>query len=117
MYASLAVAPVTSVISLWDEARAARAAMERIDEILNQKPEAKPATSAMSSAPLEGRVRFEDVWFSYEGAAEPLLRGASFELRPGETAALVGRSGCGKSTVAKLLLGLLSSIWRPIAHK
>jgi ABC-type bacteriocin/lantibiotic exporter with double-glycine peptidase domain len=55
-----------------------------------------------------GHVRFEDVEFSYDGTANvPILRGVSFELRVGEHVALMGRSGLGKSTIARLLLGLL----------
>jgi ATP-binding cassette subfamily B protein len=51
-------------------------------------------------------VRFEEVCFGYDGAATPVLRGVSFEVRPGECVALVGRSGSGKTTIARLLLGL-----------
>jgi ABC-type multidrug transport system fused ATPase/permease subunit len=51
-------------------------------------------------------VRFEAVTFGYPGRAEPVLDGFDLELRPGETVALVGASGAGKSTVADLLLRL-----------
>jgi ATP-binding cassette subfamily B protein len=52
-------------------------------------------------------VTFEEVWFSYEDAAEPtswVLKGVSFTVRPGETLALVGHTGAGKSTIVSLLL-------------
>jgi ATP-binding cassette, subfamily B, bacterial len=51
-------------------------------------------------------IAFEDVWFTYPGSDRPALAGASFTLGTGETVALVGENGAGKTTVVKLLLGL-----------
>jgi len=50
-------------------------------------------------------VEFRDVHFSYPGARKPVLKGLSFSIEPGETVALVGKNGAGKSTVAKLIAG------------
>jgi ABC-type bacteriocin/lantibiotic exporter with double-glycine peptidase domain len=106
MYTSLALPPLLSLVTLWDEWQQARVAMERIQEILDEKPEPQLSPEArIYLQPLEGRVCFQQVCFRYEGAA-PVLRGLSFEIRPGERVALVGRSGSGKTTVARLLLGL-----------
>lgn len=55
---------------------------------------------------LKGRVELREVVFRYPGAAQDTLRGLSFTLEPGETVALVGENGAGKSTVAKLVAGL-----------
>jgi ABC-type bacteriocin/lantibiotic exporter with double-glycine peptidase domain len=108
MYAGLAVLPVTNLIALWDEAREVRAAADRVDEVLAQHPEAGAEGSANLALPVTGAIQFERVSFSYGGAdGPPVLKEVSFELRPGETVALVGVSGSGKSTIARLLLGLL----------
>jgi thiol reductant ABC exporter CydD subunit len=62
--------------------------------------------SGGAPAPAAGVVRFESVSFAYPSRAAPVLDGLDLELRPGETVALVGESGAGKSTVASLLLRL-----------
>jgi ATP-binding cassette subfamily B protein len=69
--------------------------------------EVPPKTGRLTagSAPGEG-IRFEDVSFQYPGASEPVLRHVSFELRPGESLAIVGENGAGKTTLIKLLTRL-----------
>ena len=82
------------------------AAAERLVAILDTPLPARPASPRVlpPAAPLA--IRFDDVHFGYE-AGRPALDGASFEIRPGERAALVGPSGAGKTTVANLLLGFI----------
>jgi ATP-binding cassette subfamily B protein len=108
MYATQALVPLLGLITLWEEVQQARAALERLQEILEQEPEAAClAGYAPQATRIGGYFQVEDVSFTYGGIeAAPVLRGITFEVRPGECVALVGRSGSGKSTVARLLLGL-----------
>ena len=56
-----------------------------------------------------GRIRFDDIWFSYR-SGEPVLKGVSFEIEPGEAVGIVGPSGSGKSTMVQLLLRLRNPV-------
>jgi ATP-binding cassette subfamily B protein len=64
------------------------------------------ASGAAAPSPLRRGITFEHVSFTYPGACEPALRDVTLEIRPGERLALVGENGAGKSTFARLLLGL-----------
>ncbi|HEX8941167.1 MAG TPA: ABC transporter ATP-binding protein [Candidatus Limnocylindrales bacterium] len=75
---------------------------ERIMAVLDTEPsQADPREPA--PAPRTGEVEFRDVEFRYPGAQDPVLRGISFVARPGETTAIVGSTGSGKSTVVNLI--------------
>ncbi len=79
---------------------------ERIVELLTAEPTVKEDPNARHTPPFEGRVTFEEVYFSYEAEAGGVLRGMSFEAEPGSRVALVGVSGAGKTTVTSLLARL-----------
>jgi ATP-binding cassette subfamily B protein len=77
-------------------------AMNRISDILNVEPDIRDGEgAAQPGTPIAGEVVFEDVSFAYDG--RPVLRGASFTIPAGTSAAIVGATGCGKSTVVSLL--------------
>jgi ATP-binding cassette subfamily B protein len=80
----------------------AKASAQRIFAILDTEPEIQDSPAAVGLLTCRGEVRFDDVWFGYRSDTD-VLRGLDLHLRPGETLALVGRSGAGKSTVARLL--------------
>jgi ATP-binding cassette subfamily B protein len=85
-----------------------RAAMMRLEHILDREPQIRDAPDAAPLDAVRGRVEFDAVDFRFPGAAdgEPVLRGISFVLEPGQKLALVGRTGSGKSTIAALLTRL-----------
>ncbi len=76
-------------------------ASDRVFEILETQPEVGEKEDAVTLTSLKGSIRFEEVEFGYS-EGEPVLRNFTLELKPGMTVALVGSSGAGKSTVAKL---------------
>ncbi len=69
-------------------------------------PQEAPQQAAAAPAPLAGGIAFRDVSFTYPGADKPTLKDLSFTIEPGETVALVGDNGAGKTTIAKLIAGL-----------
>nr|WP_083467267.1 ABC transporter ATP-binding protein [Kibdelosporangium sp. MJ126-NF4]CEL22548.1 Lipid A export ATP-binding/permease protein MsbA [Kibdelosporangium sp. MJ126-NF4] len=81
--------------------------LDTLYRFLDTKPEiSRPDSPADLPQPLRGHITFEHVTFAYPGADEPALEDVSFDLRPGETIAVVGKNGAGKSTLFKLLCRL-----------
>ena len=83
------------------------AVAERMLELLDAPPAAATSGKLVAPSPLDAPVRLEAVSFAYPRAPGLVLDGLDLELAPGETVALVGESGAGKSTVASLLLGFV----------
>jgi ATP-binding cassette subfamily B protein len=77
--------------------------VERINEILNLKPEIVDDTNATPKSDLRGTLEFRDVSFMYANAEEPVLSHISFTSKPGQTTAIIGGTGSGKSTIANLI--------------
>jgi ATP-binding cassette subfamily B protein len=86
-----------------------RLAMRHVVEVLDEQdsdPEADPsAEEVLDEAP---GLSIDNLWFRYPGSDAPVLRGLTLRVRPGETLALVGQNGMGKTTLVKLLVGLYS---------
>ena len=83
-------------------------AVERLNDVLDCEPEEDLQHQVRQTLPsLQGHIRFEQVTFRYHTESDVnVLENLSFEVKPGQMVALVGRSGSGKTTVAKLVLGL-----------
>jgi ATP-binding cassette subfamily B protein len=89
----------------YNQALTAMAGAERVFALLDQKPDWVDEPGARDLPELEGRVEFRDVGFAYE-AGRPVLSGVSFCAEPGQTVALVGHTGGGKTTVMSLVAKL-----------
>ncbi|WP_303774309.1 ABC transporter ATP-binding protein [Anaerolinea thermophila] len=81
----------------------ASASANRIYEILDAESEVKNKPDALELPPIQGRVEFRNVTFKYFGSSEPALDDVSFVAEPGQTIALLGATGSGKSTIINLI--------------
>ncbi len=97
--------PVEGLGGLYNECLVAGAAAERIFLLLDTEPEVQDRPDAVDPGRLTGAIEFEEVSFSYDpsGAAGLQLEDVSFQVAPGETIALVGHTGAGKTSVINLL--------------
>jgi HlyB family type I secretion system ABC transporter len=99
--------PFQRITQLWDELQEVIIAIERINDVIEAKPEEDLQSNNLSFLPaINGQVCVKNVTFRYQNADVNILENINFEVQPGQTVALVGRSGSGKTTLAKLLLGL-----------
>jgi ATP-binding cassette subfamily C exporter for protease/lipase/ATP-binding cassette subfamily C protein EexD len=103
-----ALAPVEMLIAGWKQLVEARAAYRRLDELLGREP--APRSGIELPSP-QGALSVERVVFAAPGLEQPIIKGVSFQLRRGEALAILGPSAAGKSTLARLLVG----VWRPTA--
>ncbi len=106
-YLSAFLAPAASLISAGQTFEQMRTQMERIDDIMEYPSDVEPEVNTDEAyQKLTGTVVMEDISFGYAPLGKPLIEHFNMELTPGKKIAIVGTSGSGKSTVAKLLSGL-----------
>ncbi len=99
--------PVKALSKLTSIFTRGMAAAERIGEVLATEPEIHDRPNATLAPPFQGHIRFDEVTFSY--GRELVLDAVSFDIEPGETVALVGPTGAGKSTLAALVPRLIET--------
>jgi ABC-type multidrug transport system fused ATPase/permease subunit len=102
LYISNFFDPIQQLSQLYNTFLSATAALDKIVDVLDTEPEIVDRPNAEELPPVEGRVRFEDIRFGY-GSGPEVLHGLDLDVAPGTTVALVGHTGAGKSTIAKLL--------------
>jgi ATP-binding cassette, subfamily C, bacterial len=101
--------PVNQLVSLGGELQELEGNLNRLDDVLSNPIIYSPSPSSLSSLPspkLEGYLELRNITFGYNRTAAPLVENFSLKLKPGQRVALVGGSGSGKSTIAKLVSGL-----------
>jgi ABC-type multidrug transport system fused ATPase/permease subunit len=103
-YLTQLYSPIRGLSRLTGTIYAASAGAERIIELFDQRPSVADRPDARRLAHAAGFVELDDVTFRYPGTERPALSSVSLRVGPGEVIALVGESGAGKSTVAKLVL-------------
>ena len=102
LYLSNFFDPVQQLSQLYNTFLAAVAALDKIMDVMDEEPEVRDSPGARELGRIEGDVRFENVRFAY-GKGPEVLHGIDLEVPAGTTVALVGHTGAGKSTIAKLL--------------
>ncbi|MBN1246927.1 MAG: ABC transporter ATP-binding protein, partial [Anaerolineae bacterium] len=94
--------PMNSIASLYNSIQSAIAGAERVFEVIDEVPELTDCVGAKALGRIEGDVVFEDVCFGYEKGV-PVLKHVDLHAKPGQTIALVGPTGAGKTTIVNLL--------------
>src|SRR5262249_52507499 len=100
--------PVSVIGNQYNQALMAMAGAERFFRLIDHEPEWKDSPTAVSLPAVRGRVEFEQIHFEYE-RGRPVLTDVSFIAEPGQTVALVGHTGSGKTTI----VGLLQKFYLP----
>lgn len=100
------LAPLAQLAQTLTRLNGARMSYRALDALMRAESERPEGKRWLSRPRLSGQLAFEDVHFSYPDAPVETLRGVSFSIAPGERVAILGRIGCGKSTVARLIAGL-----------
>ena len=88
------------------------AGLDRMHEVLSERPENEDPERTVELGPIRGHVQFENVSFEYD-PGKPVLRGISLDAKPGSSTALVGSSGSGKST----LISLVAAFAKPVSGR
>jgi NHLM bacteriocin system ABC transporter peptidase/ATP-binding protein len=104
------VSPVNALVALGGKIQGFQGDMDRLDDVMDHPSEDIAAherpDEPLQAAKLEGHLELRNVTFGYSRLEPPLLDNFSMTLKPGQRVALVGGSGCGKSTISKLVVGL-----------
>jgi HlyB family type I secretion system ABC transporter len=105
MMSGMVIDPLMRVISMWNQLQGVNISVDRLGDVFRSNPEQVGVRARLPE--IEGNIEFRNVTFRYnERATKNTLLNVSFAVRPNQMIALVGRSGCGKTTIARLIQGL-----------
>jgi ATP-binding cassette, subfamily B, bacterial HlyB/CyaB len=103
MLSAQVTGPMLRLVNLWQEFQQVGISVQRLGDVLNTQPEPSYNPNRTTLPHVAGQVVFDDVTFRYRPDGSEVLRKVSFSVAPGQVIGLVGRSGSGKSTIAKLI--------------
>ena len=101
LYLTAFFAPIAQLVVLYNAYQQGQSATAKLRELLEEAPDVPEAPDAVALGPIEGRITFEGVSFSYR-PGEPVLTGVDLDVPAGGSLSIVGATGAGKSTIAKL---------------
>jgi len=103
LYLTMFFAPIQQLVQLYNVYQQGRAALRKLADVLDTAPSVPEAEDAVDLPPIDGEIRLEGVTFAYRPGLPAVLRDVDLVIEPGETIAVVGETGAGKSTIAKLV--------------
>ena len=103
MLSAQVTGPILRLVNLWQEFQQVGISMQRLGDVLNTQPEPSYNPNRTTLPRVMGQVRFDEVTFRYRPDGSEVVRKMSFSVKPGQVIGIVGRSGSGKSTIAKLM--------------
>lgn len=103
MLSAQVTGPILRLVNLWQDIQQVGISMQRLGDVLNTQPEPSYNPNRTTLPRVRGQVRFDEVTFRYRPDGPEVVRKMSFSVDPGHMIGIVGRSGSGKSTIAKLL--------------
>ncbi|MCC2640056.1 MAG: hlyB [Nitrospira sp.] len=103
MLSSQVTGPLLRIVNLWQEFQQVGISIQRLGDVLNSRPEPSYNPNRTTLPQVAGQIVFDDVTFRYRPDGPAVLQHVSLTLQPGQVIGVVGRSGSGKSTIAKLV--------------
>lgn len=104
LYVRMMVNPLQAIGNVINTIQRSRASLERVNDLMNKQPEIVEKSGAVDIDWAHAQLTVNDLSFAYPGADKEALRHISFTLQPGKTLGIIGKTGSGKTTLAKLLL-------------
>ena len=104
MYLGMITWPMMAVGWVINNLQRGQASVARLKVIFDQRPDIVDEPDAVELRPMEGRIEIKNLTFTYPGSDRPVLQDVNVTVEPGQTLAIVGRTGSGKTTLANLLL-------------
>ena len=101
------LAPLGQLANALTRINAARAAYKSLDQFLKDYHPSQLNENLISKSEFKGEIELKNVNFTYQGAAAPSLSSVNLRIKPGETVGIIGKMGCGKSTLTRLICGVL----------
>ena len=103
LYLEEALRPIPIMAQYWQRYQEARVSITQMNNLWDATPLPVERVAAVAPGELEGAITFDDITFRYPGTTRTVIEGLSFSIAPGDRVAIVGHTGAGKSSIAKLL--------------